>query len=370
MRGMIWMVLIAVAAFSLGAFAQDSVPAGKAIMKLEKDARVYAAQISPDGKLLVYQKIDRQAATEPTVSGAGKPVYRLVLRELESGKETLLPSAAMASDDPIQILLKGGIFSKDSGKITFFVSDDANGNGLYDKETEKLQAGVYDVASGKLTKVGPIDEIILPVFDGRGTGLVITAGTEKGPWKVYVVPALDRPAKALDVSGVAIAVQPDGDLVAVVGVTGKEAKGGATLSLVDPAKGTAVRLPMDPENESWDRYPPRFSNDGKYLCWNERGPENGPRNIMHIWDVQAGKELTAMPDMLALGPYENGMIVGKGRRDIAYLELPEGQPTLLHLPQISGFRPLLSRDKILWTDRNELGESTFRMIDIAALMGK
>ena len=284
---------------------------------------VIAAQLSPDGKYLLYAKAEmaEDKGDGRTIGDPGPTTrrsnrqYRLFLRDLATGKDTAIPAPAWSWDDPLKMMLSLNVFSADGKKIVLGIGATATEDGVFDFRKGTMKPALYDIASGKLDTLPIEAKIVLPLFHRNGKDLLlIVAPNLKDPPKELTVAKADKyePSKVA-VGGVAFDMCPTADVVPVVefperGEAGKRSS--YKLRLFDLSAGKVVaELPVGERNTKLDDCPPRWTPDGRFLYYvdvaDDKPTGEGParrKQITRIWDRKEGKEAGIVDKAIPVGP--------------------------------------------------------------------
>jgi hypothetical protein len=289
----------------------------------------FAMRLSPDGKRVLYTR--PVAVADPA---ARDTTYELILRELDGGKETVLPLAPME-------------MGWQSVHLRFNPFDPAGRClALSDVKIEKLVVGpgagatkstmkvlVYDIAKAKADGTGIEEPMALAKFTADGQGLIATfASAIQAAFVAEIISLLDLKAKPLSVSGYIQSVCPAGDVavffVPPVRPAAPPAPGQpmprppAHLLLWDlKADKQVAELPMDPANSKLDDYEVLWTADGRYAYYfdlkNPPAAVGAPAKAVpgtRIWDRVVGKTVGFVENALPVGPGPGPslMVLAKG----------------------------------------------------------
>ena len=276
-------------------------------------AAIHSAQLSPDGRKLLYIRIE----AIPPAEGAGgetraRRSFRLVLRDVATKTDTALPLAAGTFDDAFIMLLSKPLFSPDSRHVVTFVPDDADKNGIWDHRSEKLHLGLYDIQANKLARLDLTDDIILPNFLGNGI-LVVQWKARAQSGNLYWIKKIGAEPAKLETAGVPVAVHPSKPQALLIVPKAVEGQGrpDVTLKLLDVAADKVLAdLPADPKNSKLDDFPPRFTQDAKYAYYvdAERNGDN-VKPLTRLWNVEENKAAMALDQSVPVGPAGGGKMV-------------------------------------------------------------
>jgi len=281
-----------------------------------------AACLSPDGRMMLY--IRREEADKPkgyAGSWSGS-LCRLVLHEIRTGKETVLPSGPFTWADPLQMLLSRQPFDAKARTVLMYVSAGDNDDGIHDLRAEAMRVGVYTLATGRTAKLkpeGPIvfpaqgrDMLLLSLWDKReGVGTVECVQAKGGDWAAGKM-------RTLGASGIGMAVSPAGTVAAV---WKPPIKRGQTQEwfLFDLKSDTRLAdMPISSQNTHMDDFPPVWSSDGRFLYYVDNldasaaATRRSARKGTRVWDVQAGKQAAELAGLVPMGTGPGGTVVLMG----------------------------------------------------------
>ena len=259
-------------------------------------------RLSPDARYMVY--ISRQAQKIPGDNKDGPPyefVDRIAVRNVESGKDKLLPMPAFPAEF-LTAMMPLCTFDPSGTKIVVPTGLDDNGDGFHSMKKEKMQAMVYDVVTGEATRLGPTGDEVVPVFNRTGKSLIVsTLDGGKKPGKSYLVPIGRGKYKQLAVSGFSLTPCPVADLLPLVLEDSK-------LVLYDPrADEQTAELPARiPDNLLLNSFFPQWTADGRYLYYTDATEEEDDgrtqtQTATRIWDRITGKEVGELKRAFVLG---------------------------------------------------------------------
>ena len=335
----------------------------KAIMKLDdniayRETRgVFSMRLSPDGRRVLYLHRKIYKATDADGSQRDRPGYKLVLRDLKTGKDTAVPVPAVHSDDYALAWLSMTVFDPTGKTLIVPAGRDANKNDFME-ETERCKAGFYDIASGKLKTLDVEGNMTLPTFGPSGkTLLVLTvegAGTPTG-MKIHITPTDKIKFRRLSKAGLIRSVSPTSDLVAMLLIT-EGMPGRCVLYDVktDTVNGELIGKRQSPELME---YNPQWTGDGRYVYHiitnsEVRDGRSYRKILTRIWDVKAGKEVSLLSDVAPIGP-------GSGKGTMVLVRIPS-TPS-----RVSGVREIFLHaqdDKTLGQKLHPLGDASMRPI--------
>jgi hypothetical protein len=260
-------------------------------------------QLSPDGSRLLY--IQRMFAPAKPEEKAGA---RLVLRDLITQKETVLPIPQVTgSAGVLNHLMAGRLFDPAGKRIVLGIGIPAEGKEVTNSpgETDRMQAAMYDIASGKLQKLTVEGPAVLPMFDATGkTVLALSYDIKTNVGTLFRAAADKLEFKAVQTLGLPRAACPGTDLVAMLVKREKPQESEYKLVLYDPAADRIVQEPTA-TGPNWNLVltPPLWTADGRYLCYQcSEKVDDKYRWFTRIWDRTAGKVVADLDQVYLVGP--------------------------------------------------------------------
>jgi len=298
-----------------------------------------SAQLSPDAGKLLYVRVERVAEASrpagggaerdnqpreparPRLPGGRKPGAasaparvssercRFVLRDVQTGKETVIPTPPFADADLMIPPLTAYAFDPSGSRALAVTGIDSNGDGAISRDADRVEPILFEPASGAVRGVNVPARLVWPVLDRLGNGIVFFAEQdEPGASKLAAASPPDFPPRQLKVAGAPREVCPAADLLPVVVLPSRDAKGTsrAKLLLCDLS---GVREPAELPL-SYELTGPAmrccWSTDGRYLYYADGKDvlEGFPRAVVltRVWDRLAGKELAAVENAVPVGP--------------------------------------------------------------------
>lgn len=328
MRGRnLWLSLLCSASAALAAGPRLTnprrvFPTGGVTYKRPTQRHVWAMRLSPSGRHVLYSrpKGEPPAREDGTVDWH-KAKYELVLRDLSSGKDAVLPLGPIESGWQTG-LLRFGVFDPAGTRlapIRIEVQREQVGEGV-EAVRSATKVLLYDIATGKVTPTGLEGPMVMARFDRTGKGLIVMKATGQG-WGLFTaaLPKLElRPRKAV---GFPNAVCPGADVVCMWAPPQRKRptepgrrpeRTGQRLFLHDLAADKEIAdLPVHERNSVLDDLECQWTPDGRYLCYydvREEPAEAGSRRrpklrvMTRIWDRRGGREARRVPDAIPLGP--------------------------------------------------------------------
>lgn len=270
-------------------------------------------KLSPDGKKLLFYR------AEPAEENGHKGVVRLVLRDLTDGSETLLPFPALPKQ-LVQYLpmmsFSNNPFDKTGTKIVMGVGIDTDENGIFDAQTEKMQAVVFDFTTSKTTNLSATGSFVTASYDNTGDRYIVSAidqgkihpgehdkirlllaDTDQLNWQEHVL------------SGYPRAISPCTDLIMLLKaseVHGRELPTDLLLYNTRERKETAT-LPAFNNIGALSLYTyvsvPQWTASGEHLHYIDVfGFPYDPRHGTRIWERDSQAVIKDLPNVVPIGP--------------------------------------------------------------------
>ena len=274
---------------------------------------VNAARLSPDGNLLLYAKSEPAPVRPEGYSGPWSGhLYRPTLLDLASGKEKALPGPAWTWTDPLQFMLAMNAFAADGKRVVLGVGVTATAGDIFRDREGTMKPGVYDIAADQMELLPIEGKIVLASFDRTGKNLIIVALAKNDPPKELIVtPAEKFEPRKVNVSGITFTMCPTADLLPILTLPERDQSTmvqSSKFSLYDlKAEKAVAELPFGKGNTKLDDYPPRWTADGRYLCYFDisattTAPAGARQSCMRIWDRTANKEAGTVEGAIPVGP--------------------------------------------------------------------
>ena len=274
----------------------------------------WAMHLGPNAKHLLYVR----SKSAKIVSAAGRPkqetVCRLVLRDLVSGKDRVLPIPAMREDNHTTLLMTMNPFDPAGRKLILAAGIDSNGDGVFHSsgrgKRERLKLVLYDIASGKMTSLPLVEDRVLPMFDRSGKGLIVMSDNRDGKGgNLYTTPLLGLALKQLGMWGWPRSVCPTADVLPLVQVGSMGSTGILDCKLIvydlkadrkiADLRADRIDTPFMHRNTLW-------TSNGRYLYYPDlaRAGTNQSRKIKvtRIWDRQTKKFVSVLVGAVPVGP--------------------------------------------------------------------
>jgi len=257
--------------------------------------------VSPDGQRLLYL----QEKAEPVeVLGSRRTVRRLVLRDLARGTDTVLPVPAVTSDDVFAYLFTSRLFDRTGQRIVLGVGVDADKDGYTEPgHRGRMQAALYHVPTGKLTKLDLEGPTVLPSFDRTGKNIyALCYDLKRGTGTVYAADAKKLRFERRRFVGLPRGCCPTAEVMAMLAKPAEKGSLARRLVLYDPkADRQTAELPL--EGKGWNLIgtPPRWTRDGRFLYYRDFRL----KPLTHfccVWDRAGGKTVAKLNWLLPVGP--------------------------------------------------------------------
>jgi hypothetical protein len=301
--------------------------------KINANRGMHTMRLSPDGKMLLYVRRVK-AANKETRGG-----YQLALRDIKTGKDTIMPGAPCGSDDFFVACVSMLPFDAKGEKLVIPIGAGAEpvrpGRGT-------MQLGLYDIKSGKVNKLDLSGPIIFPTYDAEDKNLIVLvmAKGERGPdpanSKIVVSPADKIKFRKIGLMGLPRSPCPGSSvlpiLLAPARDAGQEARRGVFV-LYDTKSDKQLAAPPASRSKL-DDYNPQWTADGRYLYYVDTEKDAGPngcvkrKSILRIWDRRKNAEHAIIEGMIPVGPGpgKSAMILSDGR-GLHYMTDPTSQKT-------------------------------------------
>ena len=297
--------------------------------KVRENAGLHSMKLSPDAKHLLYFRKRRVIVNE-----RDRPAYRVVLREVASGKDVVLPVTPLDFDDPLVAMLSMRPFDASGTKVVLGAGLDANDNGLHEHRTEKMEAVVYDIAKGRKTSLPIKGDMVFPTFDRTGKGLVVmTANRAVKTGKLYTTALENVKLKEYSRWGFPRSLCPTADVLPMLLPPEGGSRPTFKFVLYDLAKDEQIaEPPLHERNTKLDDYNPQWTANGRYLCYVDLKVESADgrerrKLITRIWDRVEGKEYGIVDGSIPVGPGpgKTTIVLVEGRRILRLHDVASGK---------------------------------------------
>ncbi|MDP6634895.1 MAG: hypothetical protein QGG42_08365 [Phycisphaerae bacterium] len=350
------LICLFVVAIASTTWAQDAKP--KPAVKIVKETKIFklddsrdvrenagmhSMRLSPDGKTLLYMQQIPQA-NKQTRRG-----YRLLTRDIKTGKDAVMPGAPSGSDDFLVAYISMRPFDA-AGKNLVIPVGVGQDNEPVQIGKGQMQLGSYNLATGKHKKLDLTAPVVFPSYDAAGKNLIVFAmftrdGRPDMPSSKIVISAVDKiKFKQISVVGMPRSPCPAGDLLPVLLPPNRQdpnvgRKAGFVLYDTKADK-QLLMLPIQSGNKL-DDYNPQWTADGRYLYYvdseNDAGPDGRMRrkSITRIWDRKKAVEHAILEGVIPVGPAPDKS---------AMILKPEDGGCKIHNPATAKTTPLLSSE--------------------------
>ena len=364
-------------------------PEGEPVWKTPPQYTVWAMRLSPDGAHLLFSR----AIGQPLLTPQGTPDwnnvrYETVLRDLSSGKETILPINSLESAWHT-IFTRFNVFDPAGSRLSLTKIDvkrpPDNDKGMV---SEIMSVVVYDIASGKLTATELRGSSALAKFDRKGTSLIGAIGEQGRETPGLFTAALPNlKTERLQVKAWLQSVCPAADVVclwtppervAPAAPGQRPQRGPQRLFLYDlVARKQIAELPVSQLNNALDDWETQWTLDGRYLYYydvteveGEGRPRPKTRPVTRIWDRVANGPSWSIPDTLAVGPGPTPttmVLASETDRGYAGFSLHDAKSGDRHPLGDASMRLVHAwGSKVLYVKPSPEGEDTLCVADIAA----
>ena len=304
-----------------GALVQAAKPAGAGITKetlifkldksrdIRENRGLHSMQLSPDGKMLLYVQQAPKAADQDRG-------YRLVLRDIKAGKDTVLPGAPSGSDDFLVAYTSMNPFDAKGKKLVIPV---AAGDKPVRPGKGTMQLGVYDIKSGKLDKPDLSGPIIFPTYDAGGGNLIVfvMARGEHGPdpagSKIVVSPVDKIKFRKIGIVGLTRSPCPGTSVMPILLIPPNRdapdgGRGTPKFVLYDTKSDKQLAAPTVHSGSRLDDYNPQWTADGRFLYYFDTEKDSDPdggiqdKSIVRVWDRGKNIERAIIEGAIPVGP--------------------------------------------------------------------
>ncbi|MDP6637386.1 MAG: hypothetical protein QGG42_21010 [Phycisphaerae bacterium] len=286
------------------------------IMKLDdtiayrENGGVSSMRLSPDGRRVLYLRKKTYKTAGPDGKQRDRRGYKLVLRDLKTGKDTPVPVPALFDDDYAAAWLSMTVFDPAGKTLVVPASQDGNKNGLMDK-TERCKVGLYDIASGKLTTLEIEGNVTFPTYASGGKSLVVLAMEGAGNpthVKVCVTPSDKIKFRTLNNPGLPRSVSPTSDLMVMLLITeGERPRPGRCVLYNLKSDSIVSELADQEQSRRMTENNPQWTSDGRYIYHivvknEQRDGRTHRETLTRIWDPQTKQEAGILSDVAPIGP--------------------------------------------------------------------
>lgn len=284
---------------------------------IRENAGVHSMCLSPDAKTLLYvQRIAPAAKPDGDDWMQKRRGYRLVLRDIKAGRDTILPGAPSGSDDFLVACVSMHPFDAAGKNIVIPI-----GIGPSDEPVRpgkgQMQLGIYNLAAGKLKKFDLTASVIFPSYDAEGKNLIVLAMVARdgrpdmAASKIVISPVDKIKFQKIGITGLPRSPYPVGDILPVLLPPARdqgEATRRGTFVLYDTKADKRLLMLPTQSGGKIDDYNPQWTGDGRYLYYvdseNDQSPDGKmrPKSITRIWDRKKAVEHAIIEDVVPIGP--------------------------------------------------------------------
>jgi hypothetical protein len=294
---------------------------------ITENSGLHSMRISPDGKTLLY--VERL----PRTGNQGRG-YRLVLRDIKTGKDTVLPGAPSESDDFLVAYVSMHPFDATGKKIILPVCGSELNNEPVDPGDGQMQLNIYDIATGKVTDLSMNAPVLFPSYDAAGKNIIVFVmfKGEDGPdmelSKIVVSPSKKIKFRKIGVVGVPRTPCPIGDILPILILPNPKKPGGPRepdLIVYDMKANKKVATPPLISDRKLGDHNPQWTADGRFLYYVDSLKQEVPmgmpgyKPLMRVWDRKKLVQQSMTEGLLPIGPVPGkaGMIV-LGKENYSY----------------------------------------------------
>ena len=299
---------------------------------IRENRGMHSMRLSPDGKKLLYIRCMTFPGGPATPQPGGIPNrpararrgYRLVLRDIKTARDTVLPTPASRSDDFVVAVVSMRPFDAAGKTIVMALGIGADDGPIMPGEGQ-MQLGLYDVASGKLKKLDLTAPIIFPSYDVEGKNLIVLGMVKEKQGTLHVGPV--APADKIKFTQLGIWGLPRSPcpgapalplLLPPARDEGQEARRGGSFILYDIKADKRLAVLPTQSVSKLDDYNPQWTADGRYLYYadteTDASPDGGARRktVTRVWDRTKSAETAVIEGVVPVGPGpgKSAMVLG------------------------------------------------------------
>ena len=305
-------------------------PTSQPEYKRPNQRHAFAMRLSPDGKRVLYSR--PVAGTEQADEDDRSARYELVLRELDGGKETVLPIEPLETGWRT-VLTRFNMFDPAGTRLVLpnFKVETQQIDEHTSASKMTVNWSIFNITKGEMAGTTIEGDSRGPAkfaADGQALLLTAAAGRRKLATKVISLSHIKALPKSLTAPGWVQSVSPAGD-VAVFFVPPPRPvhrpqpgqpmqRPPIRLVLWDlKTDRKLAEIPTHPRNGVLDDLETQWTANGRYLYYVDRDevPAKGQadrathRSVTRIWDRQAGKPAGMVTDAVPVGPGPGQMMV-------------------------------------------------------------
>ena len=289
----------------------------KVVCRMDQAADpIYFMRLSPDGRRLLYLRWKMYQTTMSSKEGKvirlrKRRGYKIVLRDLKTGKDTEVPVPAINERNIALFWLSMTVFDSTGKTLAVPVGKDDNKND-FDEESERCNAGLYDIATGKVKVLDIEAHRISLAFHPDGKRLVVMASegvSSQTSVKVCVTDIDKIQFIRLSKTGVPRSISPTSGLMVMLLFADRHT-GWKKQSVIFDMTSDRVKakLPDRPPPFVFMIFNPQWAADGRHLYHVaartvERPGKRSRQGILtRIWNAKTGKEAGLLTGMTPIGP--------------------------------------------------------------------
>jgi hypothetical protein len=263
-------------------------------------------KLSPDGKRLLYYRPGQM-----DVSGHNERVFRLVLRDLTDGSETILPVPAyperVINYHPM-MSFSTNPFDKTGNKVVLGVGIDADENGVFDNRNEKMRAVVFDSATSTTTSLSVTAAVVVASYNHTGDRYIVSSFDRGEPEEIRLLFSDTDPISWQQhvLAGAPRAISPNADLLMLVKTRDTDYVPSDLVLYDIKKKQETVTLPTYKLQGGMTLlvhiFSPQWTTSGGHLHYIDIVVSANPGNGTKVWDQNSKAVIKKMANVLPVGP--------------------------------------------------------------------
>ena len=264
--------------------------------------------LSPEAETLLYvQRIPPAKPDNPRG-------FRLVLRNIKTAKDTVLPGAPVGATQILFDYISMNPFNATGNKLTLPIAIGPADRPLRPTQG-MMQLGCYDLKTGKIKKLDLTATIILPSYDAAGKNLIVQTVTfqnRRPACKTFLSPADKINFKQSNIKGTPRKPCPEENILPVL--IRPESEDNVLILYDTKANKHLLRMPLY-SGIYLSCYNPQWTTNGRYLYYNDckigEYPDGKIRrtDMTRIWDRKKNVELPIIKDAVPIGPAPGGSMI-------------------------------------------------------------
>ena len=298
--------------------------------RMQKWNGTWSVRISPGAKHLLYIRREQvMIRRKPDEAPRQRSAYRFVLREVNTGKDNVLPIPALMDDDPLYVLMQMNMFGPEGKRIVFSTADDPDGDGYveFGRKGCLMQPAVYDIAAQKLRKLDVKDDMVIASFNRTGKNILIFKGDDRGrATSLHITPTDKLQLKSLNIGGIPLNPCPKADIIPLLLMPqrpgSRPAQSEKLLMLYDVQSDKEfARLSRSERMFNYFIFQVQWTADGRYMYYAElqvmqdddTGRKTGRKLLTRIWDRKDKKEAALLDGVISIGtgPGDSTVVLSK-----------------------------------------------------------